>query len=229
MRTKQDRLRVLQTVLSTEESEGQLQELSISPAAAVAAADPPGKPSMPPAAVPPVKPVPSPPPPAPAPAPPAKPVTAAALPPSSAAPAVSGPSSPSMGVPRLRSGRPSLPAGPRRAGVQPGAAPGRLTSLDAFRGFIMMMLAAGGFGILRFSRLSEDAPVWAVHDRAVWQQLGFHFDHPAWISVFDGWRVSFWDLIQPAFMFMVGVAMPFSYARRQSQGQGWLSMSVHAL
>lgn len=93
----------------------------------------------------------------------------------------------------------------------------------------MMMLAAGGFGILRFSRLSEDAPVWAVHDRAVWQQLGFHFDHPAWISVFDGWRVSFWDLIQPAFMFMVGVAMPFSYARRQSQGQGWLSMSVHAL
>ena len=48
MRTKQDRLRVLQTVLSTEESEGQLQELSISPAATVAAADPPLKPSLPP-------------------------------------------------------------------------------------------------------------------------------------------------------------------------------------
>lgn len=92
-----------------------------------------------------------------------------------------------------------------------------------------MMLAAGGFGILGFSRVAEDAPVWAVQDWAVWQQLGFHFDHPVWISVFDGWRVSFWDLIQPAFMFMVGVAMPFSYARRQSQGQGWLSTSLHAL
>lgn len=210
MRTKQDRLRVLQTVLSTEESEGQLQELSISPAATVAAAVPPAKPVPPPA-------------------PAAKPAPPAPLPPPAAAPAASGPSSPSAGVPRLRSGRPSLPTGPRRAGVQPGAAPGRLTSLDAFRGFIMMMLAAGGFGILRFSRLPEDAPVWALQDRAAWQQLGFHFDHPVWISVFDGWRVSFWDLIQPAFMFMVGVAMPFSYARRQSQGQGWLSMTVHAL
>jgi predicted acyltransferase len=78
-------------------------------------------------------------------------------------------------------------------------------------------------------RLSKDAPVWAVADWAVWQQLGFHFGHPAWISVFDGWRVAFWDLIQPAFMFMVGVAMPFSYARRHSQGHGWFAMSVHAM
>jgi predicted acyltransferase len=93
----------------------------------------------------------------------------------------------------------------------------------------MMMLAAGGFGIPQFSGLPEDAPVWAVADWAVWQQLGFHFDHPAWISVFDGWRVAFWDLIQPAFMLMVGVAMPFSYARRHSQGHGWFAMSVHAM
>ena len=133
------------------------------------------------------------------------------------------------GVPRLRSGRPALPAGPRRVEGGSGAAPGRLVSLDAFRGFIMMMLAAGGFGILKFSRLPEDAPVWAVADRSVWQQLGFHFDHPAWLSVFDSWKVAFWDLIQPAFMFMVGVAMPFSYANRRARGSGWFSMSAHAL
>ena len=30
---------------------------------------------------------------------------------------------------------------------------------------------------------------------------------------------SFWDLIQPSFMFMVGVAMPFSYASRRAAGQ----------
>ncbi|MEY3457029.1 MAG: hypothetical protein RL215_186 [Planctomycetota bacterium] len=133
------------------------------------------------------------------------------------------------GVPRLRSGRPVLPSGPRRVEGVPGATPGRLVSLDAFRGFIMTMLAAGGFGILKFSQLPEDAPVWTVADRAFWQGMGFHFEHPAWLSVFDGWRVSFWDLIQPAFMFMVGVAMPFSYVRRRSQGHGWLSMSAHAI
>src|SRR5260370_25066935 len=30
--------------------------------------------------------------------------------------------------------------------------------------------------------------------------------------------ITFWDLIQPAFMFMVGVAMPFALARRMEQG-----------
>ena len=28
-------------------------------------------------------------------------------------------------------------------------------------------------------------------------------------------------MIQPSFMFMVGVAMPFSYANRRAQGQSW--------
>jgi heparan-alpha-glucosaminide N-acetyltransferase len=229
MRTKQDRLRVLQTVLSSEEGEGQLQELQIA-SSAVAAAEPPPKPAQPgPAAVPPPKP--AQPASAPASTPTSRPTASDPIVPpiSVSRPEISRPSSPAPSVPRLRAGRPSLPTGPRRAVAQPGTAPGRLASLDAFRGFIMMMLAAGGFGILRFSRLPEDAPVWAVADRAVWQQLGFHFDHPAWISVFDGWRVAFWDLIQPAFMFMVGVAMPFSYARRQSQGHGWFAMSVHAI
>jgi predicted acyltransferase len=226
MRTKQDRLRVLQTVLSAEAAEGPMQELPIPPAGAMVAADPGGKPGQPgPAVVPPSKPT------APFPAGGDPPAGAVA---GTAAAAVgrtepARPSTPALSVPRLRGGRPSLPSGPRRQETQPGGVPGRLTSLDAFRGFIMMMLAAGGFGILRFSRLPEDAPVWAAQNRVLWQELGFHFDHPIWISVFDGWKVSFWDLIQPAFMFMVGVAMPFSYARRQSQGHGWLSMSAHAL
>ena len=57
--------------------------------------------------------------------------------------------------------------------------PARLVSLDAFRGFIMMMLAASGFGLLAFSRIDETSPVWTLHDRALWQRIGFHFDHPA--------------------------------------------------
>jgi heparan-alpha-glucosaminide N-acetyltransferase len=44
------------------------------------------------------------------------------------------------------------------------------------------------------------------------------------------WRgCAFWDLIQPSFMFMVGVAMPFSYANRRARGETWSRMFGHAL
>ena len=105
----------------------------------------------------------------------------------------------------------------------------RLVSLDAFRGFIMMMLAASGFGVLAFSRIDEASPVWQTHNREFWQRMAFHFDHPAWISSFDYFKVYFWDLIQPSFMFMVGVAMPFSAARREIQGQSSLRRFFHAI
>ncbi len=106
---------------------------------------------------------------------------------------------------------------------------GRLVSLDAYRGFIMTMLAASGFGIHRFASLPEDAPVWESQSRVFWEQLGFYFEHPDWSSRFGLTGVSFWDLIQPAFMFMVGVAMPFSYARREATGQNRWRRLAHAL
>lgn len=124
---------------------------------------------------------------------------------------------------------PPLRSRPGRLVNRPDPAPSRLVSLDAFRGFIMMMLAASGFGLLAFSKVDPESPVWQSHDHALWQRIGFHFDHPAWASSFNYWQVSFWDLIQPAFMFMVGVSMPFSYARRESRGAGWLARAAHAL
>lgn len=133
--------------------------------------------------------------------------------------AIPSPGSSSAPPKRLRAGR---------LQQQPEPSQGRLVSLDAFRGFIMMMLAAGGFGLLNFSKVDKSAPVWSVHNWEVWQQIGFHFDHPAWVSIFDNWKVSFWDLIQPAFMFMVGVSMPFSYGRREARGEGWLFRALHA-
>jgi len=107
--------------------------------------------------------------------------------------------------------------------------PARLVSLDAFRGFIMTMLAAGGFGLLAFSRVDESSPVWQTHNRELWLRIGQHFNHPDWISSFDIFKVSFWDLIQPAFMFMVGAAMPFSNARREAEGDGMFSRGFHAI
>ncbi|MCP4174653.1 MAG: DUF5009 domain-containing protein, partial [Fuerstiella sp.] len=61
------------------------------------------------------------------------------------------------------------------------------------------------------------------------QRLKPHFVHPPWESI-TGWGgVSFWDLIQPSFMFMVGVAMPFSYARRGAMGSSNTRRLLHAV
>jgi predicted acyltransferase len=127
------------------------------------------------------------------------------------------------------------------------AAPPRLVSLDAYRGFIMFVLAASGFGIAQFARIDPESPVWEKNNRDNWQHIAFHFDHPAWQSNFlpsflekpddpnfqpSGFLkfgVSFWDLIQPAFMFMVGVAMPFSYARREATGHSPIRRFLHAV
>lgn len=108
-------------------------------------------------------------------------------------------------------------------------AAGRLVSLDAYRGFIMTMLAASGFGIARLASLPHDNSVWNVFDYDSFQTLKFHFSHPPWESISGLMGVAFWDLIQPCFMFMVGVAMPFSYARRQALGGSKRGMAMHAI
>ena len=88
----------------------------------------------------------------------------------------------------------STPAPSPAAGA---AATKRYLALDAYRGFIMLMLASEGLG---FSAFRNDP---------TWGRVAGWFDHVPW----DG--LVFWDLIQPAFMFMVGVAMPFALAARR--------------
>jgi heparan-alpha-glucosaminide N-acetyltransferase len=77
----------------------------------------------------------------------------------------------------------------------------RYLALDAYRGFIMLMLVSGGFGITELAQR-----------RPAFEGIASQFDHKPW-----EW-IAFWDLIQPAFMFMVGVAMPFALARRKELG-----------
>jgi predicted acyltransferase len=95
--------------------------------------------------------------------------------------------------------------------------PARLTSLDAYRGFIMLVMASGG---LAFAKIAAES---GFKDNPVWQFLGYQFDHVAWQGC------SFWDLIQPSFMFMVGVAMPFSYASRLAKGDSYGRIFAHVL
>jgi predicted acyltransferase len=64
----------------------------------------------------------------------------------------------------------------------------------------MILLVSGGLG---FGAL-EGHPVWGA--------IAAQVEHVPWEGMV------FWDLIQPAFMFMVGVAMPFAMARRTAYG-----------
>lgn len=92
---------------------------------------------------------------------------------------------------------------------------GRLHSLDAYRGFVMLLMATGGLGL---GKVAQSYP-----DSSLWQALDHQFEHVAWRGC------SLWDLIQPGFMFIVGVAMPYSYANRRAQGQSWSRLFAHAV
>lgn len=87
----------------------------------------------------------------------------------------------------------------------------RLTCLDAYRGAIMISLISHGFGFHT-----------AFADHPYLEFLSRHTEHVEW----EGFV--YWDLIQPAFMFMVGVAMPFAYAKRRSLGDSHGKIVYHA-
>lgn len=96
----------------------------------------------------------------------------------------------------------------------------RLLSLDVYRGLVMFCLFASGFGL---SKVANNFP-----DSEPLQWVKFHVTHPSWSSQFWGVGFSLWDMIQPAFMFMVGVSMPYSYSRREQLGDGYGARLRHA-
>lgn len=90
----------------------------------------------------------------------------------------------------------------------------RLLSLDAYRGFIMLLMASSGLGVVQMA---------TANPGSFWEVIKPQFEHKAWQGC------SLWDLIQPSFMFMVGVAVPWSCAKRREHGQSFVGMMVHAL
>jgi heparan-alpha-glucosaminide N-acetyltransferase len=92
--------------------------------------------------------------------------------------------------------------------------PTRLTSLDAYRGFVMFLMMAE---VLRLAQVAAALP-----GNAVWAFLAFHQTHAPWAGC------SLHDLIQPSFSFMVGVAVPYSIASRVGQGQSRAAMIGHS-
>lgn len=97
----------------------------------------------------------------------------------------------------------------------PGLSPARLVSLDAYRGMVMLLMATEGLGLAEVAKRFPDS--------RVWQTLARQTDHVRWQGC------TLWDLIMPAFLFIVGAAIPFSIASRRRRGQSDGRLLGHAL
>jgi predicted acyltransferase len=91
---------------------------------------------------------------------------------------------------------------------------GRVTSIDFFRGFTMFLLA--GEATELYGQL-EKSHAGFVHF------IGTQLSHHEWHGL------HFWDLIQPFFMFIVGVAIPFAVTNRLKKGDTIQTITAHAI
>lgn len=91
----------------------------------------------------------------------------------------------------------------------------RITSVDVYRGFVMLLMMAE---VLSFSHVSHSLP-----NSSFWHFLAFNQDHVDWVGC------SLHDMIQPSFSFLVGVALPFSLASRISKGADKGALVRHAI
>jgi heparan-alpha-glucosaminide N-acetyltransferase len=92
---------------------------------------------------------------------------------------------------------------------------GRVASMDAYRGLVMLLMMGE---VLEFSRVSQALP-----GNAFWAFLAHHQTHVEWVGCIVH------DMIQPSFSFLVGVALPFSLARRAAEGQAAWRRTLHAV
>ena len=92
--------------------------------------------------------------------------------------------------------------------------PGRAISVDFFRGFTMFLLA--GEATRLYGQFGN-------FDNSIMQFLATQFHHHQWHGL------HFWDLIQPFFMFIVGVSIPFAVANRLKKGDSNRTITLHAL
>jgi len=93
--------------------------------------------------------------------------------------------------------------------------PPRNVSVDAYRGFVMLLMLAE---VLQLTEISTHFP-----HSVVWQILGYNQTHVEWVGM------SLHDTIQPSFTFLVGVALPYSLRSRQRRGSSFRSMLGHTV
>ncbi len=91
----------------------------------------------------------------------------------------------------------------------------RNVAVDAYRGFVMVLMMAE---VLHLAQVSRAYP-----GNWFWHVLAFNQSHVEWSGC------SLHDMIQPSFSFLVGVALPYSIASRLKKGGTFGLMFVHAV
>lgn len=95
-----------------------------------------------------------------------------------------------------------------------GTKPGRLYSLDALRGFDMIWIIGAEF-VFRNLATATSSPMW----EAFAEQL----EHPKW----NGFHL--YDLIFPLFLFLAGVATPYSIGRELEKGKSRKELMIRVV
>jgi heparan-alpha-glucosaminide N-acetyltransferase len=91
----------------------------------------------------------------------------------------------------------------------------RITSIDAFRGFVMFLMLAEVMRLWTLHRAFPASRFWAI--------VAFNTTHVPWQGC------SLHDLIQPAFSFLAGASLPFSIASRRNKGETFGRLLGHAV
>lgn len=101
-----------------------------------------------------------------------------------------------------------------KTATSPSIATTRLSSLDALRGFDMFWIIGGGAVVKALAEAVNSPPLLALVPQ---------LEHVRW----EGLHC--WDVIWPLFMFIVGVAIPFSIERRRAAGASARALYLHAI
>ena len=95
------------------------------------------------------------------------------------------------------------------------AAATRIVSIDVLRGFVMFLMLAEAMRLWTLQSAFPDSRFWSI--------VAYNTTHVPWQGC------SLHDLIQPAFSFLVGAALPFSLATRRARGEKFSTLFAHAV
>lgn len=109
----------------------------------------------------------------------------------------------------------SEPVSPIESAKSTPTAINRNVAVDAYRGFVMLLMMGE---VMQFAAVARAYP-----DSLFWHVLAYNQSHVDWAGM------SLHDTIQPGFTFLVGVALPYSIASRVRKGASFRGQLLHAL